>query len=308
MTTDIERLDEANACHDDDPPRGAALLREIDPAQLPAERRPNYAFLLNHVLGEKLLDWGEALSGQQRLIALAQPTPAPVLWRQLGSAALAADVTDPLAQAVDALSAAGGASPQRVHELLALSTAAYLMPSLPAGEAGARALHALQPFNQTTWPTGGALDAQAAGCANNLANGVLDRPETDHRHAPLRAALSQSAELAHRLWQATGTWLHQERALYLRARACTALGEPHSARGHAIAGLALLDAYDGAHGEGIDRAYLELERWNACAWLDLNQEAQGALSRAEALAAQFNDAGLSDEFERRRTRLPGFRR
>ncbi|HEX3141485.1 MAG TPA: hypothetical protein VHQ87_15610, partial [Rhizobacter sp.] len=176
MSTDTERLDEANACHDADLPRGAALLRQIDPAQLPAERWPSHAFLLNHVLGEKLLAWREALGGQQRLIALARPTPALVLWRQLGSAALAADAPEPLAQAVEALSAASAASPERAHELLALSTAGYLLPSLPAGEAGARALQALQPFGQTSWPTGGVLDAQAAACANNLTNGVLDRP------------------------------------------------------------------------------------------------------------------------------------
>jgi hypothetical protein len=284
------------------------LLRQIDPAQLPAERWPSYAFLLNHVLGEKLLAWREALDGQQQLIALAQPTPALALWRQFGSAALAADATEPQAQAVEALSATSGASPERAHELLALSTAVYLMPSLPASDAAARALQALQPFSQTAWPTGGVLDAQAAACANNLANGVLDRPAADLHDAALRAALAEGAERAQALWQAAGTWVQQERALYLRALVSTALGEPHAARQHAIDGLALLDAQDSAHSEDVDRAFFELERWNACMWLGHADEAQGAWSRAEALAAQFNDAGLTDWFEDRRQRLPGFRR
>lgn len=37
MSTDTERLDEANACHDDDPQRGALLLRQIEtPTSCPA--------------------------------------------------------------------------------------------------------------------------------------------------------------------------------------------------------------------------------------------------------------------------------
>ncbi|MBC7995384.1 MAG: hypothetical protein H7Z15_19300 [Rhizobacter sp.] len=48
--------------------------------------------------------------------------------------------------------------------------------------------------------------------------------------------------------------------------------------------------------------------WNACVWLGLADEAEGALSRAQALASGFNDAGLTQWFETRRRRLPGFRR
>ncbi len=311
MTTDIERLDEANACHDDDPPRAAALLRQIDAAHLPAERWPNFAFLLNHVLGEKLAAWPEALAGQQRLIALAQPAPAPVLWRQLGGAALgvgSAEAAEPLAQAVDALVLSSGTLPERARELLAVAAAMYLAPSQTAADAGQTALRALAPLSYSHWPTGTTLDAQAAACVNNLANGFLERSDADLRRGALRSALAFSAELAHRLWLRAGTWLQQERALYTRAVACTVLGEPHLARRHAIDGLAVLDAHDSTRSEDVDRAFLELERWNACVWLGLADEAAAALSRAQALAAVFNDAGLTAWFEGRRKRLPGFRR
>ena len=308
MTTDIERLDEANACHDEDPHRAAALLRQIDVAQLPSERWPNCAFLLNHVLGEKLSAWPEALAAQERVIAAAQPTPALVLWRQLGSAARVVEAAEPLARAVSGLVAAGGAPAPRAHELLALGAAMYLTPSQAAADAGQTALRALAPLMYSTWPTGTALDAQAAACTNNLASGLLERDDADLRNGAVRAALACGAELAERLWRQAGTWVHQERALYLRALACTVLGEPHLARRHAIDGLALLDAHDGAQGENVDRAFLELERWNACVWLGLADEAEGALARAQALAAGFNDAGLTQWFETRRQRLPSFRR
>ena len=308
MSTDIERLAEADACHDAEPARAASLLREIDATQLPGERWPRLAFLFNHVLGEKLLEWPEALERQQRLLALAQPDPPPALWRQLGSAALVAGAQPLLSQAIEALSTAGSTSSDRARELIRLSAAIYLAPPMPASEAGVLALNALVPFEGLGWPTGGALDAQAAGCANNLANDMLSRPDADLQSAPLRAALANGAETALRLWQAAGTWVQQERAQYLRAVVCTALGEPHATRRHVLAGLALLDAHDNAHAERVDRAFFELERWNACTWLGLNDEAQGALSRAVALAAQFDDTGLTEWFEDRRRRLPGFRR
>jgi hypothetical protein len=308
MSNDADLLDEANACHDAEPARAAELMRRIDTARLPAERRPSFAFLLNHVLGEKLAAWQEAVATLTQLVALAQPAPLLVLWRQLGSAALAADAEEPLALATDGLAAATGASMARVRELLALSAATYLAPSRSAADAAQIGLQALAGISQDGWPTGTALDAQAAACASNLANGLLDRPQADLRHGALRAALSRSAELAHRLWLHAGTWVHRERALYTQAVACTTLGEPHLARRHAIDGLAVLDAHDGACSEGVDRAFLELERWNACAWLGLTQEAESALASAEALAAGFNEAGLIDWFESRRRRLPGFRR
>ena len=61
-------------------------------ASTPRRCRPsagrNLAFLLNHVLGEKLNQWPEALRLQHKVIAAAQSAPAPapapalVLWRQ----------------------------------------------------------------------------------------------------------------------------------------------------------------------------------------------------------------------------------
>lgn len=309
MGTDTDFLTEANRCHDAEPARGAALLRQIDPARLPAERLPNYAFLLNHVLGEKLAAWGEALTRQQQVIALAPPAAALALWRQLGAAALVTHSPQPLAQAVQALVTNSGAGHERAHELLGLAAAMFLVPAQPVAQAAQTALHALGPVTHlSSWPTESALDAQAAACLNGLANGLLEHAEHELQNDALGAALARCAEQSHRLWLTAGTWVNVERALYLRAVACTVLGEPHLARRHAIDGLALLDENDSARAEDVDRAFLELERWNACVWLDLNDEAHACFTRAEAIAARFNDASLSAEFERRRDRLPGLRR
>ena len=49
--TPLALLDEADACHDDEPARAADMLRRIDPSALPADRLPVLAFLFNHLLG-----------------------------------------------------------------------------------------------------------------------------------------------------------------------------------------------------------------------------------------------------------------
>ena len=123
-------LDQANACHDDDVPRGAALLRAIDAAALPVARQPLYAFLLNHVLGEKLGAWAEALGLHQRLLVL--PEPAAVLWRQAGAAALALGDATMAQQTAAAYAAANGVDTARALDVLQLSAATYQVPGRDA--------------------------------------------------------------------------------------------------------------------------------------------------------------------------------
>ena len=79
-------LDQADSCHDDDPHRAADLLRRIDPVALPAERLPGFAFLLNHVLGEKLGAWPEAHAMFAPLLRAAGEEPPLALWRQAATA------------------------------------------------------------------------------------------------------------------------------------------------------------------------------------------------------------------------------
>ena len=83
-------LDEVQSCHDDDPTRAAGLLRRIAPSDLAPERWPGYAFLLNHVLGEKLGAWPEAHAMFDPLLQVAGTQAPQALWRQAAAAALLA--------------------------------------------------------------------------------------------------------------------------------------------------------------------------------------------------------------------------
>ena len=303
MTTNTERLDQANACHDDDALRGAELLRAIDAAQLPPERRPSYAFLLNHVLGEKLNLWDQALQHQRQLLAAAQPAPAAVLWRQAATAARLARVGALADELTQAFAQASGAALKRSTELLQLSATMYQAPGLAAQHAGEQVLAALAPLAQPAWQAPNPLDSHVAACTNNIASALLDRPAADLQHGAARAALAQAAEQAQRFWQRAGTWVQQERALYQCAMACNVLGELHDARSHAQAALTLLDAHDGAHAEDVDRAFIELERRHACERLGLAGEAADAAHKTKALAARFDDVELTRWFARREQAL-----
>lgn len=301
MNDAAELLAQVNACHDDDVPRGAALLRKIDPAALPAAQAPTYAFLLNHVLGEKLGAWPEAVQLHQRL--LAQPSPAAVLWRQAGAAALACGDDDALQRAVTAYAGANAAAPTQAREVLQLSAAMFRIPGSDAATAARLASEAIAPLAAAQWATPGAIDSAVAACLNNIASHLQDRALPDLRVPALRDALQRSAELAYRFWLRVGTWVNFERALYLLAMVGNALGDANAARARALDALALLDEHDTEHAESVDRAFIELERAHACTALGLSEEAAVATGNAATLAAAFDNAGLTRWFKSRRARL-----
>ncbi|MEO8125426.1 MAG: hypothetical protein ABI633_15360, partial [Burkholderiales bacterium] len=244
--TAITRLDDANACHDDDPDRAAVLLRCLDPAQLPAERLPGLAFLLNHVLGEKFDAWGEAHLRHAHLLNAAGAAPVAVLWRQAAAAAQAAGEASDAQRLTASLADAVGASPQMALDVVGLTVAMYRVPKLThqaAADCTQQALSALRD-DAAAWQRPGPFDATVAMCANNIASNLVERPQDELMYAPLRAALQDAAQLAERFWLRAGNWVHHERAAYLRAMVGNALAEAPQAREHALRALALIDAND----------------------------------------------------------------
>ena len=301
MMTVSELLAEANACHDDDVLRSAELLRSIDPQALAAAEAPTYAFLINHVLGEKLGCWGEALKCQRRI--LERPEPTPALWRQLGAAAYAAGDAAALRQATSAYATANQVDLARAHDVLQLCAVVYQVPAILAADAAARTLAAITPLTEVAWQSASPIDGAVAACLNNLASGLQERPLPDLRQAALRTALARCAELAHIFWKRAGTWVNLERALYLRAMVCNALGDAGAARLFAIEALSVLGTNDADHAEDVDRAFIELERAHACRQLGLNDEAAVAEQNSQAIAGAFSVASLRRWYESRCARL-----
>ncbi len=301
MTTATADLDEANACHDDDPQHAATLLRRIDPSLLTADRRALLGFLINHVLGEKLGNWPEAHQRQQAVLGAAGEAAGLPLWRH---AAVAAHLGADAAQAESALMAlASGTHAPRdaAQALVQLAAASLLVPGLSADAAGLRAneaLAALAAVHARSVPT---LDAGFAAAANNLASHLAERPLGDLRSPALQAALRDSATQAQRFWQRAGNWVQQERANYLLALSANALGDWAAGAQAARAGLALLDTHDVDHAESVDRAFIEQELAVALHGAG-DTAARAADERAQAFAGAFNDAGLTSWFNDRATR------
>lgn len=296
-------LDDANACHDDEPARAAEMLRQIDPAALPATRLPGLAFLFNHVLGEKLAAWPEAHERCGTLLRAAGDAPPPALYRQAAAAARLAGDAAAESRLSDALAAAVGAPAERARDVVALTALMYAAPSLAAPAAAAAVSAALPTFAAPAWAQATPLDAAAAACVNNIASGLVERPAAELQHPAVRAALADTAELAERLWLRAGTWVNHERAAYLRAMAANALDDAAQARAHARRALALLDEHDTEHAESVDRAFLELEHARACRALALHDDALAAQEAADALASQFDDPGLDAWYAKRRAEV-----
>lgn len=296
-TTATEHLQAADACHDDDPAHGAALLRRIDPTALDPGQRPLYAFLLNHVLAEKLHLPGEAWQHQQALLAAAGPdTPLPLL-RHAGAAARLAGDAAAEAQLAERLAASANASAAQAGELLALAATSFTVPGLAGAQAGDAALEAMSPLRGGAWHQASGLDAAAAALTSNLASGLAEeRSPAELRLPSVREAAHEAAAHAQALWQRAGQWVQHERAHYLRALVANAIGETPLAEQQARAGLTLLDNHDTEHAESVDRAFLLLELSHALARQGQAAEASLARAQADALADAFDDSGLTAWF------------
>ena len=303
-----EMLSAANDCHDDEPARGAELLRNLDANALAADERPLLAFLLNHVLGEKLGAWREADARQTALLELARsggPSLPAVLLRQAAVAAHLGGAADGPARSASlsaALAESAAVPTGQALELVQLAATAFSLPGLDAAAAGPLVLSALAPLAADPWQQPGGLDSAAAAQCNNIASELVERPLAALQDPTLREALALAAATSQQLWQRAGTWVHWERVRYLRALCASALGDATGARAHAAAGLALLDAHDTAQEQPVDRAFLEMELSWACDALGLAEEAAVAHARAEALAADFGDAGLTAWYRQRSER------
>lgn len=296
-------LAQAHAMHDADPVAAAALLREVLPGRLASGELPTYAFLLNHVLGEREGAWREALARHLETLDLPQLTPGRL--RLAAAAACAAGDAAAMERLTADYAAAAQADPARAEDVVRLSAAACTVSSLTAQEASALTLDLLARMEQPAWQAASNLDAAVAACLNNLAGALQERPPADFTVAALRSALPHCAELAQRFWARAGTWVNLERALYLRATVATALGDFGSAVAHCREGLALIAAHGGKDPQFVDRAFLELELAHACERLGHADEASSARMRAELLAAGFRDAGLQAWFASRREALMG---
>jgi hypothetical protein len=302
MQAHAERLAEANACHDADPTRAAQLLRDVDAGALATSEWPLLAFLLNHVLGEKLGSWPEAHARLGSLLARAGDAAPAVLLRQAAVAAGLAAEPAAAARAVAGLARCCSVGRVQAQELVQLASAGFVVPGAEAERAGRVALAATAALDAPHWQVASALDTPAGAACNNIAADLSERAPSDLKQPVLREALMRAALCSQRLWLRAGTWVNHERACYGLAVAAGAIGDMQAALSAAEQGLALLDQHDTAREESVDRAFLELEKAFSSQCLGHTQDAAASRARADALAAAFDDASLSEWYQQRLAR------
>ena len=294
-------LSQADELHDDEPQRALEMLRTLDIATLSTSRLQRLSFLLDHVFGEKFDLWAEALERQRALVQQAGANATPAMFRHAAIAAQVAGDANLARHWTQALAASADAPLAKARALVSLGAVAFSVSRLSAESAGRLTLQALQPLAALHATPGNGLDAAFGVVTNNLASELLERPLADLVQPDLRTALQLSAEHAQRFWQRAGSWVNRERAHYLCAMAANALGLGGDGSAHARAGLALLDEFDLAGDENVDRAFLELELATALRLAQQPGRAE-ALARALALAAQFDQAWLDRWFADRSAR------
>ena len=145
------------------------------------------------------------------------------------------------------------------------------------------------------------FDTQLASGLNNATSRLLDiNPDLDER--VVRDALLTGAAQALRFWQAAGTWVNHERALYLVTLAANRVGAYKTARDAARQALDLIAA-NGT--EDVDRAFLLLQLCGAQQRLGDDAAGRAALREAKAIAATWTEAWLTEWFAAEQARLLG---
>jgi pyrroline-5-carboxylate reductase len=237
-------LAEIDGYHDAEPSRAATALRALDAAALDDAGRRSFAFLVNHVLGEKLGCWSEAAALLAPLAAAG--APLPVLRQHAVAAHLAGDA-DSARAAIARLAAQAGADPAAAR--LAVEVAALGFTALTATHGAT--LMALAARAAALPP--GPLDAAFAAGFNNVTNALYYATREAPLAATLRGGLRRGAEAALLYWLRAGGWQEHERAHYLRAKIALRTGEPVAAVAHAERGLAIVAANGD---DAVERAFL----------------------------------------------------
>jgi len=286
-------LDDGWAYHDTESER---LAGELEAAALPAPpalwRR--FLDLSNHTIGEHLGDWPRARRLADRLLAGQTPDAATAgAWAKLAAARfLAGDAVGALVAETEGVRAAADAKDALIDSRIAVASA--LIGSKRVGE-GAAVYQAVLDLAESAG--GRASDRAVAVASNNLASELVEQagrsPDEDR-------LMRRAAAAGLSFWRRCGTWVNEERALYLMALVANAVCEPKEALGHIEASLGLI----AANGEEpIDVTFLTLAKANALAGLGDAEGHRQALAAADADAAAWDEPGLKAWYAGERARI-----
>lgn len=249
-----------------------------------------FAALASHTIGEHLGDWPRAAGLLARAV---DPLPRDeAIAMPLGNLAVAqffaGKHTNALATETAAATLAGdGALAAVVRIRMLISSGLMAMNRHDECAAIFRAALGLAD----ALPEGAASERAVAITANNLGGSLLD---VSDRNEDQTSLMLEAAAAARKYWLRVGTWENDERADYMLALVHSAAGRHGEALTFATRALATI----AANGEEkVDEAFIRLAAAAAHRGLGDRESHSRELAAAEALAADFGDAGLVSWFE-----------
>jgi hypothetical protein len=280
--------------HDSD---SAALADELEaraPLADDADKAAQFLSLANHTIGMHLGDWTRAAALSERVVdTLQEPDKAGTALSELAIARfMAGDVSGALGTESRAAAVAEVPLASLLRTRVVLSAMLVENGRIEDGAKVYRGIMELARAQNEKLPS----DKAVAVTSNNLASALLhkaDRGEAEN------ALMHDAAEAALEFWKQAGTWINEERAEYLLALVNNATGDAEQALDHATRGLKLI-ADNGE--EMVDEAFLNLALAHACKLMGNQQGYEGALLRADELAAEWHDEGLKAWYAGERAR------
>jgi hypothetical protein len=282
--------------HDTESERLAVELEAAAAAgSVRAADQVSFLRLAGHVIGEHLSDWPRARRLAERVLDGEAPCAETAkAWAHLSLARLLAGDAVAAAEAeLVFLAALGDDFRGGLIELRFMLVAALVSGRRTEEATGlyAAALGLAEALGEA------APHRAIAVASNNLASELV---EQQARTEAEDALMLRAAGAAHAAWARCGTWVNEERALYLKALVANALGDPPQALAHADAALALIAANGD---QPIDAAFLTLARARAHHLAGDATAAAAELAQADAGAADWDDDDLKDWFAIERAKI-----
>jgi hypothetical protein len=242
---------------------------------------PRFAFLVNHLVGEREGAWAEAAD----LLAttLGDNTHVGVLRHRAVAESFAGAPVSALAL-IPAIAEAGDTTARVAALAVHMGVLQFAAPDEPV----LQLTHAFGAvLGELQFETGrlGRLGAMLAANLNNVTARLLDAEDAPLEDEAYRHTLTEGARLARLAWTAAGTWINRERADHLVALCANLLRAYEDAQKAALSGLRTIDE-NGS--EDVDRAFLLVELSRAQRGLDKIGESEQSRAAALRLAAEFD--------------------
>ncbi|MCY3883417.1 MAG: hypothetical protein OXG24_00725 [Gammaproteobacteria bacterium] len=251
--------------------------------------------LSNHTIGEHLGDWSRARKFVQSVLA-ANPSASKL--SNIACYRYVADYMDKHHYAavraeLDALS---------VSEHV-LGTYVVLKSMLAAALVGSglwdKGFEILNTLNQmaSTSELPESTIRSLAITNNNVANDLL---AADSQGSTDQKALLDCANAAFQFWKMCGSWVNEERALYLLSLAYACTGDLDRSLAHAKAALRVIQS----NGEElVDEAFIRLAAAKAYHGLADLESAYRELEQSDKIAEDWSDDALTEEYQSVRSKL-----